>query len=223
MRILRTGETFIGKDYTDMINEAIGTKYRHYERSTVDLAQFGVPNVIAWFVYMDGSKHGDPDGLEWRNILSSDGKIIREHNVSDGKQRLKIRQIEEGYNPYKLCFQLDHNGTGKKNWCKFIGAFRFSRFLEDNLTAFEFVKVMDEFKIGSIGDGYNSLLNSKDDFLVGADLYKVPIEKMEFTESTYRLLQSGGIKNAGDLLELGIGIDGHIADEIRQNILKVFH
>lgn len=222
MRILRAGDVSIGKNYADMINNAIGTNFSGYTKCTVDLACFDVHDVVAWFVYMDGSKHGYPDGWEWTNRLSLDGKTIREYNVSTDKSRLKIKQNEEGYHPYRLCFQLDPNATGKKYWCKFLGAYRFSRFLEDDLNAFEYVKVLDEFKIGSNGDGYNPNLNSKTDFLVNAEQYRTPVETLGFSSDTYRILQIGGIKNAGELLELGIGISGKIADEIRQKIVQVF-
>lgn len=222
MRILRIGDTFIGKDYTEMINDAIGTNFKKIERCTVDLAQFDVPNVIAWFVYMDGSRHGSPEGWEWSNRLSLDGRTIREYHESKDKSKLEEKQNEEGYHPYRLCFQLDPNGNKKNNWGKFVGAFRFSKFLEDDLTAFEYVKVLDEFKIASKGDGYNPLLNTKDDFLVDADLYKISIEEMGFSDDTYRILQIGNIKNAGDLLELGIGVSGKLADEIRQKLLQIF-
>lgn len=222
MKILRAGEVTIGRDYTNMINEAIGTNFKRIEKCTVDLDQFGVSNVIAWFVYMDGSKHGYPDGWEWTNMLSFDGKTIREYNVSTDKKRLKIKQNEEGYHPYRLCFQLDPNGTKRKYWCKFLGAYRFSKFLENDLNAFEYVKVKDEFKIGSIGDAFNPELNSKNDFLNNAEAYKIPIETMGFSNETYKILQIGSIKNAGDLLELGIGTNGKIADEIRQKLLQFF-
>lgn len=222
MKILSVGDIAIGKDYTSMINDAIETNLTNHQRCTVDLAQLGVPNVVAWLVYMDGSKHGYPDGWEWSNRLSADGKTIREYHESKDKRKLKERQNEEGYHPYRLCFQLDPNGTNKKNWCKFVGAYRFSKFLEDDANAFEYIKVMDEFKIGSIGDGFNPKLNSKNDFLTNAEAYKIPIETMGFSNETYKILQIGGIKNAGDLLELGIGTNGKIADEIRQKLLQLF-
>ncbi len=88
---------------------------------------------------------------------------------------------------------------------------------------FEYVKVLDEFKIGSKGDGYNPRLNSKEDFLDNAPSYKVPIEKMGFSDFVYRLLKNGGIATSGDLLELGIGVDGPIATGIRQKLYEFFH
>ena len=223
MLTLRLGDKTLQKNYVEMINESIGTNYKKLLRCTVDLEQFGVPKVIAWFVYMDGSVHGYPDGWQWKNTLSSDGNTIIEEHISSIKETLKERQIKEGYNPYRLCFQRDYINNGNEYWCKFVGAFRFSRFLSDGLDKFELVKVLDEFKIGCKGDGYNPRLNSKNDFLVDALSYKVPIEKMLFSDSVYRLLKKGGIETSGDLLELGIGVDGPIATEIRQKLYEFFH
>ena len=223
MKTLRTGDIAIGKNYAEMINDAIGTNFKGYQKCTVNLPNADDPNktdICAWFVYMDGTVHGYPDGWLWRNILSTDGKIIREYNVSPDKGLLIKRQTSEGYYPYRLCFQLDPNGTNKNNWGKFVGAFRFAKFLSDDLSAVEYVKVLDEFKIASQGDGFNSLLNTKNDFLADAPSYKVPIEEMGFSDFIYQLLSKFGITSSGDLLELGIGIEGKIADEIRKVLYK---
>ena len=223
MLTLRLGDKTLQKSYAGMINEAIGTNYKSLLRCTVDLQQFDVPKVIAWFVYMDDSVHGYPDGWQWRNTLSADGNTIIEEHVSSVKETLKERQIREGYNPYRLCFQRDYISNGNGYWCKFVGVFRFSRFLSEKLDKFEFVKVLDEFTIGSKGDGYNPILNSKNDFLVNAPSYKVSIENMNFSESVSRLLKKGGIETSGDLLELGIKVDGPIATEIRQKLYEHFY
>lgn len=219
---LSLGDKTLQKSYVGMINEAIGTNYSSWLKCTVDLKQFDVPNVNAWFVFMDGSVHGYPDGWQWENTISADGNTIIEEHISSVKETLKERQIREGNNPYKLCFQRDYIGSGNGSWCKFVGAFRFSRFLSEKLDKFEFVKVLDEFKIGSKGDGYNPRLNSKNDFVVNVPSYKVPIERMGFSDSVYRLLKCGGIATSGDLLELGIGVDGPIATEIRQKLYEFF-
>lgn len=226
MKILRTGDSAIGKNYAEMINDAIGTSFKGYQKCTVDLPNSDdttKTDIRAWFVYMDGSVHGYPDGWLWRNILSPDGKTICEYNVSSNKTLLVKRQTSDGYYPYRLCFQLDPNGTNKNNWSKFVGAFRFSKFLSEDLDAVEYVKVLDEFKIASAGDCFSQILNNKNDFLINADSYKVPISEMGFSDFVYQLLSKFGITTSGDLLELGIGIEGEIAVEIRKKLYELFH
>lgn len=226
MKILRSGDTAIGRNYAEMINDAIGTNFKGYQKCTVDLPNPDEPektDICAWFVYMDGSVHGYPDGWLWRNILSSDGKTIREYNVSPNKILLMKRQTSEGYHPYRLCFQLDPNGKDKNNWSKFVGAFRFSKFLSEDLSAVEYVKVSDEFKIASKGDRFNSILNTKNDFLIDAASYKIPISKMGFSDLVYQLLSRFSITTSGDLIELGIGVEGEIAVEIRKKLYEWLH
>ena len=225
MKILRTGDIAIGRNYAEMINDAINTNFKGYQRCMVDLLNpdnHKNTGICAWFVYMDGSVHGYPDGWLWKNILSPDGETIREYNVSSNKALLMKRQTSEGYYPYRLCFQLDPNGTNKNNWSKFVGAFRFSKILSEDLDAVEYVKVLDEFKIASKGDCFSSILNTKNDFLIDVASYKVPISKMGFSDFVFQLLSKFEIATSGDLLELGIGVEGDIVVEIRKKLYESF-
>ncbi len=95
MLTLRLGDKTLQKGYERMINESIGTNYQVYKRCTVDLKQFDVPNVIAWFVYMDGSVHGYPDDWQWKNIISADGETIVEEHISSAKVTLKKRRLKK--------------------------------------------------------------------------------------------------------------------------------
>lgn len=224
--ILKPGDMAMGNNYAEMINDAIGTKFKRHQKCTVDLANPDYPektDIRAWFVYMDGSVHGFPDGWLWRNIISPNGKSIKEYNVSPDTTLLKARQNNEGYYPYRLCFQIDPNGMGNKYWCRYVGAFRFSRFLCSDLSAVEYVKVFDEGRIAAINYGLIAALNSKEDFLVGADSYKIPIAEMNFSPGVFQLLSMSGIATAGDLLELGIGTNSGIAVEIRKKLYEYFH
>lgn len=46
---------------------------------------------------------------------------------------------------------------------------------------------------------------------------------MGFSDFVYQLLSKFGIATSGDLLELGIGIEGKIAVEIRKKLYELFH
>ena len=70
---------------------------------------------------------------------------------------------------------------------------------------------------------FNQILNTKNDFLINADSYKVPISEMGFSDFVYQLLSKFDIATSGDLLELGIGIEGGIAVEIRKKLYELFH
>lgn len=226
MKILRVGDTEMGKSYADMINNAIGTNFKGLLKSTVDLVrpyEFEKSDVRAWFVYMDGSVHGDPDGLLWKNYLSADGKTIREQCVNQDISKLKKRQSDYGYYPFKLCFQLDPCGTKNNSWGKYVGAFRLSRFLKEDLSDMEYIKVFDESRVMPIAKNLVAALNTKDEFLTDAETYKIPIEEMGFSSTVLQLLKMGGVSTSGDLLELGIGTTGGIAVEIRKKLYEYFH
>ena len=220
MKILRTGDVFYGKSHADMINKAIGTNFSSYMKSTVELSDFGCAGVVAWFVYMDGSIHGYEDGWRWSNKLSLDGFEIDEYNVSACKDKLKKRRVEDGYNPYKLAFQIDHNETGNRHCCKFVGVFRFKSFIKNDSSAETYEKVLDEFRLLGKGE-YGGDCNCRDDFIPKEGKYLTPLIEMGFSQKTYNLLKYS-IKNAGELLELGIGIDGAISDEIQEKLAMHF-
>ena len=221
MKVLRTGDVFWGKSYVDMINHAIGTNLKEgFRASGVSLDEFGLEGVIAWFVFMDGTVHGYADGWEWVNKISIDGKEIDEYNISTNKTTLKGRRAKEGYHPYRLAFQLDPYGEKDNHRCRFVGAFRFKSFIRKDASAVTYEKVAATFKLGSKGEvgGY---LNSKDDLLPKTGKYWTPLEELVFSETTYQILR-GYIKYAGELLELGIGIEGPLADEIQARIFGCF-
>ena len=220
MKNLKTGDVFYGKNYADMINNAIGTNFHSWMKSGVELDDFGCPGIIAWFVFMDGTEHGYEEGWSWVNKLSMDGQEIDEYNISISKDRLKRRRAQEGYYPYRLAFQLDPYGNGSHHCCRFVGAFRLKSFIREDASAVTYEKVMDCFKLGAKGE-VGAYLNTKEDLIPTTGKYTIPLEDLEFSEGVQRLLK-GYIKNAGDLLELGIGFEGPLADEIQKKICELF-
>lgn len=221
MKVLNKGEVTYGKSYADMINKAIGTNYAGWGKSTVNLEQFGAPGVVAWFVYMDGSEHGYEEGWRWRNYLSNDGNEIREHNVSQSKTAIAARRKENGYFPYRLSFRLDPYETCNKYCCKFVGAYKFSCFLKEDLTAIKYIKTADSFRLGSKGES-GGYLSGREEFIKDDRKYLKPVSELGFSESTYRLLKNSGISCAGELLELGLCAVGATTDEIWQKLFTHF-
>ena len=220
MKILRAGDIFSGRTYAEMINKAVGTNHSSWMKSSVNLADFGCPNMIAWFVFMDGSEHGYGEGWKWANRLSADGKEIDEYNVASSKLQLKKRRVEEGYHPYRLAFQLDPYGENNNHCCRFVGAFRFKSFIRKDGSAVTYEKVTDTFKLGSKGE-FGGYLNAKEDLLPKSGKYWIPLEELGFSDATYQILRPH-IKYAGELLELGIGIEGPLADEIQKCVFECF-
>ena len=224
MKILTTGDVFRGKNYADMVNNAIGTNYRGYQQSAVNLDTFGVDGVIAWFVYMDGSVHGYEDGWRWKNYLRNNGSEICEYNVSSSKSELIAKRNDVGYRPFRLAFQIDpyenpyNNG---KYCCKFVGAFAFESFIEEDLSAIKYKKIADRFIIGSNGEIVSNI-NSKETFINSMADYKRKINEFNFSGPIYRMLRSVNITYMYELLELGLGEQSSISTEIRSKLYECF-
>ena len=217
MKTFHLGDKFIGNSYADMINQALGTTFKVYEESGVRLDEFELPGVIAWFVFMDGSIHGFAPDYLWENRLN--GNIITEKLVSKNHTKVIQKDDREGQYPLRLAFELL---DCKKNFyeCRFVGAFALSHFLREDLTAREYVRVMDEFILKSKGE-FGEILNTKADFIKGMPKYATPIGKMGFSEKIMKLLR-GHIATAGALLELGIEAPKTLADERRKKLYEHF-
>lgn len=221
MKVFNTGDVFRGKNYTDMINKALGTRFSFYRKCTVDLDRFNCPGVVAWFVFMDGSFHGYEEGWVWANRISLDGLSIKEFNVSTQKERLKERKLEIGYQPYRLAFQIDPYENQNRYCCKFVGAFRFREFIREDGTAYSYEKVLDRFALANNGETGN-FFNTKEDLQYKGGKFLTSIDDMGFSSLALHVLKNGKVKNAGELLELGLGFKGDLADEISEKVIKFF-
>lgn len=220
MKILKVNDVTYGKNHTDMINKALGANIPFTANAGIEMSEFGAPNVLAWFVYMDGSMHGYPNGWLWRNYLSPDKTTIREYNVGTSKQEIRNKQLERGFYPYRLAFRLDPYENGDKHCCKFVGAFALSGFIEDDLSAIKYTKLFDSFTIGAKGE-YGSILNGKTDFIKIVKRYNTPIENLGLSDKVLSLLKRARFKYVYELLEVGLS-DGDAALEIRQKLLEFF-
>ncbi len=217
MKTFHLLDKFVGNSYADMINHALGTNFKVYEDSGVLLDEFELPGVIAWFVFMDGSTHGYAPDYLWENRLI--GNIITEKLVSKDHAEVIQKDDREGHYPLRLAFELL---DCKKDFyeCRFVGAFALSHFLRKDLTAREYVRIMDQVTLKSKGE-FGKILNTKAGFIKRMPQYATPIEEMGFSEKNMKLLK-GHISTAGDLLELGLEAAGAISDEIRQKLYEHF-
>lgn len=220
MKIFKLGDCFMGKSHASMINDTIGTNFQKWFKCTVNLDDYGANDVIAWFVYMDGTIHGYPDGWEWANRLSTDGNVITETYMTKDRDKLLKKREEDGYYPYRLAFQLDPNKGGNRYFCKFVGAFCFSGFTQNDYMSVKYTKVTDQFKLGDKG-AYNAWADGKEVLMKDKRLL-TNISELGFSEQVYRILNNGKISTVAELLELGIGISGSIAEEIRRKIYECF-
>ncbi len=220
MKTFHLFDNFTGNSYADMINHALGTNFDDYKESGVPLDEFGLPGVIAWFVFMDGSTHGYPPDYLWSNRLIDD--TIIEELVSKNHTKVIQKDDREGHYPLRLAFELLECEKGFKGFykCRFVGAFVLSHFLRQDLTAREYVRVIDKFTLKSKGD-FGKILNTKTDFFKDMPPYATPVEEMSFSKTVLLLLR-GHISTAGELLELGLDAKGAIADEIRQKLYEHF-
>ena len=218
MRVLRTGNITYGSSHADMINKVLGTAFLGYRKSSVDLGQFGNDGIIAWFVHMDGTRHGTEKNYVWENLLSVDENIIKEFSVGESQEKVIRKRRQEGFKPFRLAFQLDPFQNGDQYCCKFIGAFCLNNFLREDHTAIEFIRIAKEFNLGSKGET-GQFLGNRDLFIEHIPKYFTPIEKIDFPFDVYQLLKKNGFHYVGELLELGFE-DGNELIQIIQNKLS---
>lgn len=213
---------FNGNNYDSMLTAAHGNqkKFFGYIKAWVDLAEFGAPDVISWFVFMNGQAHGYPDGWLWTNKISDDKKEIIEENVSTSLSELVVKRIEEGFHPFRLAFQ---RASFAPNSCKFVGAYRFDCFLDVGISLVRYVKVADSIDIPGRGVSERDFLDFREAFSVKDwSEYHVPIEEMELSSRTKQILKKCGLNVAGDLLRLGFEPYGAMSYEILVALHKVF-
>lgn len=216
MKRFVVGDIFRGQSHADLINNTLGTRYKSFQACSLELKDFGADNVFAWFIFMNGTMHGHEDGWLWKNLLSENETIIREINI-DNKNRLYKKRAEVGYRPYRLAFQLDPYETNNRYCCKFVGVFRLKRFLNLEMTQVEYEKIADEIAINSIGDAYNEIHLTKQDFIKDSSIYKTEIDNLGFLEATLKKLKNWGINTVADLLEFSDG-NCSISTEIREKL-----
>ena len=216
MKRFVVGDIFRGQSHADLINNTLGTRYKSFQACSLELKDFGADNVFAWFIFMNGTIHGHEDGWLWKNKLTEDGNIIREFNI-DNINKLYKRRGEVGYRPYRLAFQLDPYETNNRYCCKFVGVFRLKRFLNLEMTQVEYEKIADETTINSIGDAYNEMHLTKQDFIKDSSIYKTEIDNLGFLEATLKKLKNWGINTVADLLEFSDG-NCSISTEIREKL-----
>lgn len=224
MKTLTAGDLIYGHSYTDMINKAIGTKFKGYRRSLAELDDFGAAGVGAWFVYMNGMEHGMEDNL-WENFKSLDETYIKEFCVSPSHKKIMEKRDKEGFHPFRLAFQIDPYDTDDSpTCCKFLGAFCFSKFLREDLTAIEYKKISDVFRING-KDEFGAPCSTRADLLEIDDpvikKFLSPIDELRLPEKIYQMLKGAEIKYAGELLELGLGT-GSYSTEIRKSLYGFF-
>lgn len=221
MRILKTGNITYGNSHADMINKVLGTSFQSYRKSSIDLGQFGNDGIIAWFVYMDGTRHGTEENYVWENFLSADENIIKEFSVGETQEKVIRKRRQEGFKPFRLAFQLDPFRNGNRHCCKFIGAFCLNNFLRKDQTAIEYKRIAKEFNLGSKGET-GQFLGNRDLFIKHIPNYYTPIEKMDFPFGLYQFLKKNGFHYAGELLELGFEDRSELIQPIQNKLGAVF-
>lgn len=223
MKNFHVGDVFYGKSYVDMINKTIGTDF-HSDiiKSCISLDRFGYKDLTAWFAFMNGETHGHRSDWKWRNYLLDNNTKIKEKLVSKNTEFYKYKRNEEGYLPYRLCFQIDPYNKGDKYCCKFVGLFRLTNFLKDDLTIMEYSKVSDDFCLKNISE-YEYDEKFRKTLVDGYDKYKIPISKLGFSDTNYTILRNGNIKYTHELLEVGLDtLNKDFLNELRQKLYEVF-
>lgn len=221
MKILETGDTFYGKDYTDLINKTLGTSLSNYMRSCVELDELGLRGVVAWFVHMDGSTNGYVKWL-WQNYLSEDGNTIDEHNVNKDKRLLRSSRAKESFLPYRLAFELHKNKNVEGYYCKFVGAFKLDCFIGVGTQLdVRYTKVLDKVTMREKFEK-NAKTTTRNDFFGSDARYTAPIEKMEFSDKTYQTLKKYNVNTVREVLEVGWG-ETQMTDEVIDKVQRFFH
>ncbi len=117
MKEFKKGNVFEGRDYVDMINHTLGTKYRGWFRASVLLEKMGLKDHMAWFVFINDETHGSLNWA-WQNTMYSDGTIV-EKCVRDSDD--KFISDTAKYPSRRLVFKRDPDGDGSFYKCKFLG------------------------------------------------------------------------------------------------------
>lgn len=117
MIVFKYGNIFVGCNYVDMINHALGTQYKGWFKASVLLKNLGLRDYMAWFVFINDETHGTPNWA-WQNTLCADGTIV-ETCVKDSND--KFISDTAKYPNYRLVFQRDPDGDGSNYKCKFLG------------------------------------------------------------------------------------------------------
>ena len=214
---LEKNRVYYGHSNADMINRVLGTSWSKYYKCTVDLDRYGAEGVIAWFVFMDGSKHGYEDGWMWKNYLLNGGERIYEYNVSTSDKQLKKVQSEIGFRPYRLAFMLDPFETDNRYACRYLGGYALEGFCDRGLTATVYKRVADDFRLGDMG---GCALDDKYTLNAAMEKYRTPLDAMSLSPSAVAKLKPY-CSCAGDLLEIGLG-ENALSDEIRAALYDLF-
>ncbi len=229
MKHFQTKQVFYGRTHAALVNNTLGTHFHDYDRSLVDLQQFGSEGIQAWFVHMNGQTHGWARTWLWKNYLSDDETTIKEYYAIDSKQIYINRRDETGYFPFRLAFQLNpydsnpYPATNLKencHCCQFKGVFRLVRFLEEDLSAMEYEKVSDTFCLGD-DEQYNPNVTQLED-LCNSPLYRAPIEKARLSPQTIRMLKNGGIRYVWELLTLDVSELPSLKKEVHAALYQHF-
>lgn len=221
MRVLETGDTFYGKNYTELINNELGTFFSNLMRCRLDLDEFGLNGIIAWFIHLDGSTNGYKRWL-WQNYLSDDGKRIDEYNINKEKSVLRSVRAKESFAPFRLVFELHKNKGVEGYSCKFVGAFKLDCFFGVGTQLdVRYTKVLDKVVLKERFEK-NANVTTREEFFQNDVRYTTPIEKLGFSDNTYRLLKKANVNTAGEVMEVGWG-ETQVTDEVIDKVQKFFH
>ncbi len=145
-RQFKTGDTFQGRSFVDMLNKALGTNYETYRKCSVPLTSIGgTDKGIAWVVYMNNTTHGTRPSYLWRNKLSLDGNTIKEKYCGNDKNfgKFYLKSSER----LRLAFQRDPEDCENEYKCKFVGLFLFSEYDEEEKIRV-YKKIADTYTLG---------------------------------------------------------------------------
>ena len=124
--VFNVGDEWRGYNKVDMINNIFKTHYKQYMRSSVKLEKYGEPNMIAWFVNLNGEIHGTGKDWLWINHLYNSGTFIEEECVSISKEKYEYEMKKHLY-PIRAVFQLDPHNRGNNYECRFLGVFKLTK------------------------------------------------------------------------------------------------
>lgn len=137
--LIEYGDNYVGKNYisygtewseksrTAVISQIMGTDYNTRKKSKISMKNFGLPNVISWFTFLDGKIRGVNDYYDihmWKDVLSKDEETIQEIYIGTDKGFVEKRYRENKHNPYRLVFQKDPEGQGERDRYRFLGWYK---------------------------------------------------------------------------------------------------
>ena len=118
----KKGVRYSGCNYTNMVNDALGTDMHRYTRATFDIGVY-LSNCEALFAFFDGIYRQGSAG-SYKNVLINQDTYLEVCAIDDYKEYKRIKTAAPSI---RFVFKRDPDMTGENYLCELIGIFKCER------------------------------------------------------------------------------------------------